>query len=277
MTQAEERKTVTIGDRSVELGSLSGFKVMRSGTILGRIIKQVTGISDEIQGFVAEYREANVEKTSRAMFEFRAASQHANAITAMQAEVRSEHPGWEEADVRQEAEMRVGPAVSVSDEAWAACENVMEIHRSPSGFEIFAFVLPHVLERAEEEVVKLLALMIAPDGEIREAKRSGRYEEFLAEKGEDLLFDAEIDELFEIATVTAEVLEGKLAGKLQRLQTAVSRLMGASGLTEEPETTPTSGVSSNGTSSTDSPKPTDGTQRPVSSAPGRTSTASSSE
>lgn len=255
----EEETKVTVGDRVIDVGAISSFKVLRAGTSLGRITKLVGGISDEIQKFIADYREANKEVVSPALWEFRASTQLVQLRSAIRQQVLEENPSWEEEHIEHEVEQRIGDPVKISPEAWAASDNEIVIRRSPNGLEVAAFILPQVMEQAEEEVSKLLALLLSPDSELRDKKREGTqaYTDYLEEQGENLLFETQPDELIEIATVAATVLQDKMSGKLGRLQTAVSKLTGLRATQESPEET--DGERSSSTSSTDSPSPTAGT------------------
>jgi transposase len=280
-------KEVRIGDRTVGLSSLSGFKVMRAGTLLARITRQVTGVEQQIQEFVSSYRAANTELITRAKFEYRQGLEEAARIAQRRAELAEEHPDWSDEQVDEEIERLRGQIerarLTISDEAWEKSDNQVELATDPSPFQIGAYLLPQVLDAAEDDVVRLLALVTAPESELREAKRDGgdAYVAYLSEKGEALLFDAEIEQLIELAITAAEVLGEKLRGKAPRLRAAWNRLTGAeeapaeSQPETETETTP-DGTSSNSTSSTDSPPPTDGEPTSPSSPSGTPSSVSAS-
>lgn len=284
-------KEVRIGDRTVGLSSLSGFKVMRAGTLLARITRQVTGVEQQIQEFVSSYRAANTELITRAKFEYRQGLEEAARIAQRRAELAEEHADWSDEQVDEEIERLRGQIerarLTISDEAWEKSDNQVELATDPSPFQIGAYLLPQILDAAEDDVVRLLALVTAPESELRTAKRDGgdAYVAYLSEKGEALLFDAEIEQLIELAITAAEVLGEKLRGKAPRLRAAWNRLTGAEEAPEqsqpetetESETTPTpDGASSSSTSSTESPPPTDGEPTSPSSPSGTPSSVSAS-
>jgi hypothetical protein len=273
-------REVRIGDRTVRLESLSSFKVVRGGKALSRITRQVSGLDKQIQEFVASFRAANEEKVTRAVFEYRQGLEEAARIAAHREQVAAEHPEWDAREVEADLEafkaaLALG-RLEISAEAWEKSGNEVTLSRDPSPMQIGAFLLPQILDSAEEEVTKLLALIASPDNELRQAKSESRYEEYLDERAETLLFDAEIEQLLELAAVAGEVLTEKLQGKAQRLRTAWGRLTGAKPQTPATETDETSGEPSSSTSSTDSPPPTDGEPTRPSSPTGTPQPASSS-
>jgi hypothetical protein len=282
-----EQREVRIGDRAVRVESLSGWKVLRAGKSVARIAKQVGNVSSEIQEFISNYRAANTEVMTRARFEYRRGVQEA-AVIANRREVlmdQDPEPSSEAIESELEAlrmQLRAN-RLEISDEAWERSDNEITISQDPSPQEIGAYLLPILVDSAEEEVVRLLALVVAPDVELREARRNGveAYEAYLNEKGEDLLFDGEIDQLLDLAVIVAEVLSQKLRGKARRLRAAWERLTGASLTSTETDDdsekeTETSSESSSSTSSIPSDLPTDGEPTSPSSPSGTTSPVSSS-
>lgn len=265
-------REVNIGDRRVSLESLSGFKVVRAGKMLARITREVSGISEGITEFVKSYRASNSEVMTRAKFEYRQGLEEAARIAQRRERIAIEHEDWTEEQVSEDIERLRGEIersrLVISAEAWEKSGNQVELAADPSPIQIGAYLLPQVLESAEDEVARLLALITTPDHELREAKKQGpeSYTELLDERGEDLLFDAEIEELLELAITAADVLGEKLRGKADRLRTAWDRLTGADQTKAE-----TNGERRSETSSTDSPPPTDGSPTPSSSPIGTTS------
>lgn len=256
-----DTREVRIGQQVVKLERLSSFKVVRGSKALSRITKLVSGLDEQIQKFVSSYREANTEVITRAQLMYRQAAEEAALVNRRRAELEADEQPEEEIERALERYRHELSAhrLEIPDEVWKSEDNKLELHRDPTPMQIGAVVLPHVIDSAEGEVLRLLALIVTPDEELRAAKRAGNLDEVLAQKADELLFDAEIEDLLELAAVATEVLSEKLRGKALRLRAAWQKLTGAS--SEEPakaETSETSGKSSNSTSSTDSPPPTDG-------------------
>lgn len=79
------------------------------------------------------------------------------------------------------------------------------------------YALPHLLERARKEVVRLLALLIIPNAELRDADKNENVEDALDRYQDVLLYDAELDQLVDLCLVANDVVKEQLADRKDRL------------------------------------------------------------
>ena len=155
----------------------------------------------------------------------------------------------------------------------------IELPSQANGTEALLEALPELLQStARREVVRLFAILLIPNDELRIADKNDLVNEAL-DKYEDLiLFEAELDELADIAAVAQESIKdldtrrnGKVGKLAQRVLTALNpelsqRLTQSASepvieSSETSSTEPTS-VPDVPTSSTPSELPTDGTETP---------------
>jgi len=137
---------------------------------------------------------------------------------------------------------------------------------SMSSQEQIMVALPELFDNARKETVRLLAILVVPNDELRAADKEGGTAEVndLLDKYEDLLlYDCEIDEIADLVIVAYDVLDDQLSDKRDRLgkiiRTTMKMLRGQLGThqdTQEP--TPSTSTSDSPTSSTDLPTPTVG-------------------
>jgi hypothetical protein len=223
--------TVRVGGADITVRSFSLFKALTAGRQLAGIIESVGGVQEEISEFVRQYRETK------------------GTTVMSRAVVEMERPEV---------------AALISDEAWEAADSRLELPNEPSGMEIAAIVLPRVLAVGEERVLRLIALVVADEGEVEQASRGQRLDEYLDEQATDLKYKAELAEFVELATAVANALSQELPGKIADLRKAMAPLLGSTTTPESPATTEPeamedeSGESSNSTSSIDSEAPTAG-------------------
>lgn len=212
---------VRIGDREYTVGNLSTFKVLRAGTIVTQIMREVPELSDEIAEFSRKFSSENTTRISRAAAELR---------------------------FDEESLARISP------EGWEAGKGWIELPASPGPMEIAAFALPRAFDAAQDRVLDLLALLVTPNSELRTvADEEGGVESLLARKRAELIHE-DAAEMLDLLGVAAEVIEQQFAGKVDRLR-KVASLFGLRPPTEEEKATPPTS-SPNG--STASPAATDG-------------------
>jgi hypothetical protein len=145
--------------------------------------------------------------------------------------------------------------------------------------------LPPLLEKARKEVIRLLAILIIPNADLREADENDRVEDALDHYQTLLLYEADIDELVELVLVAQDVIQEQLTSdKRERLGNLFRSLRNAL-FPNRPTQTPTletvakeledeseskstqkTSTSSAQTSSTDSQSHTDGTETQLSTA-----------
>lgn len=183
------------------------------------------------------------------------------------------------------------PLDHLTPEDWERAGHVVRLPLSPSTPERIGAVFDVAVDGAEDEVWKLLALLTMSNEDLRAQRRrhdGPGIDAVLAELAEDLLDDAELDELLELAVIAGETIDDQFRRKLAELEDRAGNALRLLGLApaqeeeqpqtarEEPRTTVTfepheepredaATTPSNGrpTSSTDSPEASpDGTPTP---------------
>lgn len=221
---------VRIGDETVSIGKLPTYKVLRVGTLLTGLMREVPELSERMTSFQREYAATNTVRISR-----------------VAAELRYEPEQLER----------------ISEDAWEAADGWLELPASPSLMEVAANVLPLAWDEMHDRVLELLALLIVPTSRLRDAADDEtKLKEVVAEQVRALMW-IDADQLLDLAAAAAEVIEEQFEGKAESLR-KVGGLFGLGRTTTETEpeteteTVGTVSVKPNSTSLTDSDGPTDG-------------------
>lgn len=256
-------REVEAAGKKYTISKFKGFKAFRIGKQLTELGEIGPEIQKAVSKFINEYRAENVEKIPRATLEFRYPAE----------------------------------AAAVSEKAWEVSGNVIELAQDPGQAEILAITIPKAFELAGDRVVDLLAWVVSDDKVLQEKDLAGGedLEAYIKEIKSELLYNADLDELLELAFAAQDVISEQMAGKAERAR----KLLAVVGLgeteaeppaetEEEPQPKPAevivpdeekpetpSSPESTSTSprpdlSTDSPPPTDGDDE-------RSSTASTGE
>ena len=167
-----EPGTVTLGGLSVTVQRFSTFKVIEATAIVTSVMEEIPELGEKIATFQRTYAAENEMSISRAT-----------------------------------AELRYPPEqlANISEEAWAASDNRLVVPGSPSVVDIAAHVFPDVFRVAQEQILRLLALVAAPNDELRRADEAGNVEEYLSQKAKALRHE-DAGELLDLLVATAEVL-----------------------------------------------------------------------
>lgn len=172
-----------------------------------------------------------------------------------------------------------GPLDHLTDEAWTAMGNRTRVPRKVEVPELIAAVAPSALEVAEEHIFRLLALVTLENAAVKAAWKGQGLDPLIDERVEDVILEADVDELLELAVVAGELVEDQLVSKLERLGERTGKALRLVGLDparltrRDPATssTPTTSAdtppSSRPTSSTDGDESTDGDQPTPSTPP----------
>lgn len=252
---------VKVGDREVVIEPFKGYKGARAGRLFGRISRHWPEIVDKMADFRREYGEKHYRRITRAMAETRSLPEQVtdDELTDVQRAAVQAVADRTAAMYRRllEGELKEKPHVDLPE--------------VPSQAEQVAAVFGDVFEVAERELLELLALLITPNRDLKRAYKDGGEEAvdaLLKETGEDLLFDADLEDLVALAVEGYEVLgrqldvKGAAMGKLMSLFNSGGRTT-----SEQPQPAETTAEETNSTSlstftspdsSTDSPAPTDG-------------------
>lgn len=226
-------RSVKAGDRTYDIQPFRGLKALEAAELVARIMDAVPGLMTEVSEFSREYAEKNAER-----------------ITVD--EVRYQIAQWDARRLSGEEIPKTAWEVLYESGAFND-RGFIQTPKAPSPFEQVGAVFPKVIKGAKEDTLRLLALVLIPNGNLKDADKADRIDEELYDLGRELLYEADLTELVEIVVVGIEVLQEQLApaqasvGKLTRLLRG--RQNGSSQENEEPQSQ---------TSSTDSPKRTAG-------------------
>lgn len=244
-------REVRLGDRNVVVPRFNGYKATVAGEIIATITKEAPGIADKAAEFRRNYEAQHVERVTRA---------EAKLPRNMKVIPLRDENG--ELRLTEDGAVAIDRVPIFRDEDFGE-SGVIEIPSSPTQQEQFGAVFPYVWELARNEIVKLIALVTAPNSELAEADENGTVDDFLTKTGKRILHEADIDQIVEALGVAAEVLREQFAGKpgiVGKIATFIDAALGTMDVQPEApiqdETTPSESAPS---SSTDSPEPTDGT------------------
>lgn len=237
-----ETKTVKIGERQYEIQRFRGLKAILVMAALTRVTKEVPDILNDVS---KAYSARN---------------------TVVITEPMSRLPRWE------------GFTKEDFDEAEKSSgRREIEIPAPIGGNEQMLQALPMLLEQARKEVVRLLAILITPNSDLKEADKNDTVEALLDKHYDELMYDADLEELAELLLVGQDVLMDQLSSKKDRLGKLIGSLWNRLGTRTEQSTglslpsvtttedkpaelTPSTSTPDVPTSSTPSPAPTDGTE-----------------
>jgi hypothetical protein len=219
---------VKLGDKNVELHPFKGFKATEMLTQLAAIYDEVPDLEARVDAFVRKHAAENTVKVPRAYFE---------------------------AEYSEEAKR-------VSEEAWAASGNVMELPGAePSLQRVVLTLFPDIIKLARRRAFDLLALAICPNSELAELDIDDGADKLYGSEGalskyrKQLLHEAEAQQLFALAAGVVELLKDQFAGdgddglgKLKPLVELVQRLLGQEPAPAEPEPPKTAAPNSSSSS-----------------------------
>lgn len=250
---------VSIGGRDVIVERVSARKASAAFAILRAIGAAIPDLMGKVSRFRAEYaeREAVYVDRSEALYRMRDRVAH-----------------FTEAD-------------------WEAVGGRIKLTSDASLGDVIMHVFPDAIEVAEEHVYRLLALVTMSNSDVKAFRRDGSLKDKLTERADDLVDDAGLEELLELAVVAGEVIDRQLRGKTEELGDRVGNALRLVGLdptrlapqtsptptqtTASPATSTTTPPSSTPTSSTDSAAPTNGAPTQPSTNPSTSSSPSSGE
>jgi hypothetical protein len=292
--------TVAGGSRSLELAGRrltieppSGRKASRAFALLRAINDQAPELVEEWGHFETSYSATHYIELDRANAELR----YGPEPYVREGELVVYPDGHPKAG---EPVMVPGPLESMTEEAWQSTGNKLRLPQAPS-FEVkLANIIRHpALEAAEENVYRLVSLFAMSNADVKAYRRDGTLKEELEKLADELLDDAGLDELLELAVIAGEVIDEQFRSKVEkigqgRLGNAL-RALGVEPRALQPQTAPqpaqtapqptpatpdgaatstTTPTSSSSTSHGDGPTVSDGTPTPSSTHPGERSPAS---
>lgn len=197
MAQDRQARQVQIGDEMLPIPPFKGFKAIRAGKLLARVTTQVQDLWKRADEFEEEYRNT-----------------HSMRITRQEANLR----GWEHI-------------------TFPEGQDHIEIPEPPADEQKFLEVFEKAFELIEDELVQMAALVLAPNKELKEAHnedRDGGVNNYLERRGEELLHEANIGQLVDLAVAVKASLEDELLGKKAALA-GIGNALGLRSLSPERE------------------------------------------
>lgn len=174
---------VTVGDQTYSVQKFTTFKVIEATSIVTSIMEEVPQLGEKIGAFSREYRETNSIKIPRSAAELRYTEEELSKIT---------------------------------ETAWEASNQHLEVPASPGGLDIAAHVFPDVFRVAREQLLRLVALVATPNSELRAADDEERVPELLNTKAKALRHE-DAAELLDLLVAASEVLTEQFKGKAEAL------------------------------------------------------------
>lgn len=230
---------VKVGDRSLALPELNGFKAVRAM----RLLSEVARVVPEVSGILAKLREDY-------------AQQNALVITPSLARL----PRFQREVVGEDGSVYDEPMFTDAD--FEAAGGEIRVPQDPPMAEQIVAVFPVVFGAAEEKVIELLALLLAPSSELAEADEEGTVDEYLKQQGKKLLHAATLEQLIAIIVAAVETVMAALSsnggGALEKVIGAMTGADQSAGQ-NPPEASPMEATEPlTQPSQTDSPPPTVG-------------------
>lgn len=252
---------VKVGDGEVVIEPFKGYKGARAGRLFGRISRHWPEIVDKMAEFRRGYGEKHYRRITRAMAETRSVAD----------QVTDESLTDEQREELQSVMDRTAAMYQRLLDGELKEKPHVDLPEVPSQAEEIAAVFGDVFKVAEKELLELLALLVTPNRDLKKAYKDGgdaAVDALLVEVGDDLLFDADLEDLVALAVEGYEVLRAQLDVKGSAMGKLLS-LIGSGGRTTsvppqpsptepEPTSSTSPSTSTSPDSSTDSPAPTDG-------------------
>lgn len=266
---------VKVADRDIVLERVVVAKGLRIITLLNIIQKQVPELQREIAVFRSEYRKANVIELDpvQAKLEY-----PARPVLGDDGEPLFTAAG--------ELLMRPSPIEQMTEADWQRSGGVVRFYQSPSFPEVLASVFPSVFEKAEEPLMRLLALVCMKNDDVVKHVQAGTWQEECDRFRDEVLHNAYLDEIMHLAVAAAELIEGQVLETAKGLGDKVGNLLRLIGIertsdedqsSEVSETSNQSAGTSSTPSSSDTPSDTDGPQEPSPDSPGTPTSSSSTQ
>jgi hypothetical protein len=219
-----------VGDRTVALPELNGFKAVRAARLVAEVMTCAPQVNDKLRELRQDYGDAN-----------------ALVVTPALAKL----PRFQRTIVDEDGNEREVPIFTPAD--FEAAGGEIRIPQDPPMAEQIVAIFPVVWTAAEQQVIELLALLISPNSELADADEDGSVDDYLTKSARRLLHAATLDQLVELAVASIEQVVNALTkdggNALERAMGAMTGSAPKSANRTEPSTQE---------SSTDSAEPTDG-------------------
>lgn len=233
-------REVTVGDRTVPIPDLNGFKTIRVLSIVTAILKVVPNVNETLAQLRRDYAEQNVLIVTPAMMKL---------------------DRFQEVEIDADGQPFERPMFTAAEFEAAGGEIALPAEDPPGEAQLIA-VFPLVFDAAQDRIVELLALLLAPNSELAEADENGTVDSYLATHGRTLLHTATLEQLIAIVVAAVGIVQGALANTGGD---ALEQLRGAVTGSDSPTPNPTPPLTAD--SLTDSPDPTVGADEQSSTKP----------
>ena len=197
----EANKEVRIGDRSIPIPRFNGYKASIAGEIISTISENTPAIQEVMLAFTREYEKKNIITISRA---------EARLDRYQRPVILHDDDG----NPRMTSEGFVAiERVPVFEDKDFNAAGVVEIPSSPTTQEQLMAVFPMIWRLAREEVIRLLALVTAPNSELMNADEEGSVDDYLAKQGKRILHEGDLDQIVDVLTIGMDVLSSQFRNK----------------------------------------------------------------
>lgn len=176
-----ETRSVVVGERDVTIRPFNGRKAKLVTRAVKALSRQVPDLSDRAATWQRKYEKDHATEVTR------------DEVLAF--------PYWRE---------RLG---HVTDEEWAERGGQITLPAEPPGWQVILHMLPELLDVAEDEVLRLLALCSVANSDLAAANRDGddAVDTFLKVEADRLLDEGSVGQLVALAQAAREVIEAELA------------------------------------------------------------------
>lgn len=247
---------VEIAGKQYDIQRFTLIKALRVITLLNKIQKLVPDAGTELAEFVADYRGSHVEVLDRVQAKMRYGGQ----IPV----VENGEP------VMRDGELLTIPAPieTLTETDWEKAGNVFRRPEDPPMGAMVAAIFPTVAERAEEPLLRLLAVCLIDNDDFRRYVRDDNWQDKADEFVRDNLEMAYVEDVMEVGVKIGEVLEGQVLSKLTELRDPVGKLLGRLGIDlPSRSVTPSNGNADDSKFSGSASSPSDTTGPPTQSTP----------
>lgn len=219
--------TVKVHDREITIERFTLAKAMRVITLLGVVEKTIPEITKLAADYRREYRENNVVEMDRAQarMEF------------------GPRPVLDESgtvSLREDGSVVTlpSPLDDLTEQDWERSGHKLRFPESPSSNEVLLAVFPTVYEKAEEPLLRLLALVAMKNDDVSRHVKDGTIWDKVDAFAAEVIEPALLEEVMELAVAAGEQIEGQVMSKAKSLGARAGKLGKAFGLSiDTPETT----------------------------------------
>lgn len=266
-------RTVDLGGQPVEVQPITGRKAIRAGKIVREITRAWPTLAAQMATFERKFEDENAAVLERATARREFRPEPLTELRVVKDDndqpkvIEGEGVLFERILVRNEAgEPVIGPDPlgHLTEADWEHSGQRLKIPRSPKREEKWLSIFEQAFEIVENQLLQLIALAVIDNEVLKTAAHGGGAEQvtmLLQEKGEELLDQGTLAELFELLIVTVEVCDQEVLAKLRQLGDRAGnalRLLQGKRQEQPASEEATTSRSSRLTSSTDSPTPTAG-------------------